>query len=58
MRLTTRLMSQSIGNGGGEGCYFGMWSARGTGLEGRGRIESSAASRYRTEEPVQQMNSQ
>lgn len=49
-------LGQSIGKGGGEGCYLGMWSARGTALEGRGRIESSAASRYRAEGPGQQMN--
>jgi len=51
-------LGQSIGKGGGERCYFGMWSARGTGLEGRSGIKGSAASRYRAEGPVQQMNSQ
>lgn len=46
-------LGQSIGKGGRESCYFGMWSARGTSLEGRSRIEGSTASRYRAKGPVQ-----
>lgn len=50
-------LGQSISEGGGKGCYLGMWSARSTGLESRGRIEGPATGRYRAEIPVQQMNS-